>query len=1081
MKRKLINAVLFGSLSLGMLGLTAVSCSDYDGDIENLQKQITTNATNLDQLVKENLGNLEIEVDALKTAQSNLADAYKAADDEAKKASIAAAEQMVKEAADKLQAAIDAANEKISSSENKVQALLEAQAALETAATDAANKANSAYALAEQAKATADSNKEQLGTLSSELETIKKTLDEIKENGVLGEEVKALTERVSKLETGLSAQQTALTEQQETIDKLSAAQKDSVENINKRIEALKALVDGNNTTLTNLINQQIQTVQSQVTTNTTAIADIKRDFATKEALSDSIAIVRKEIEANESKMDELSSRLDNVSGLVNVLFTNLSNLVTGLILQDVDQVQFYYDQVLSSGINKTGWTMPSGNPMSETVAGTTTVYFPYKGAADAQTLTGGRYNVEQNGGKVYLTINPTTIVFDESVPLKMENSLEHKAENEAGRIEIGKPQVSTNHLVTRASGPNGFYYTDLTFTQKDASKKPADYEGSYAFYVENPLESGKAKNSALQNRRVYSKYELNLKMAKANVVNSVDLKLTTNISSKQIAGVDYVVDGRTGKFEMTPTLDKNCKATDKIFRKYVEIVDVSNNKFTMTQAQKDEAKRLITKANADALSKVITEGKDYQGDAANGFNSITLDIDKEKVGKDYNGYTITLRYYAQNYNGSIVGSEKKVLFTEARFKENEISVAATPTAKGTNTTTAKETENFFKLAKCVNGAEEKKIWTDETKTIQITADGVFSKVGFYDASNPLKLKKDIALTAKGNGSEGSVSTNATELNGVKNMLISYVPANLVLNHVYTINILSLDKNGNTVSEMKVKFTMKYPNTCGALINPNPAFFLGEVGKGKLNNSLLTAWASSEVVNNVTYAYYDLNPAFNNPKADAHGCLLRFDLANKESYGAGKTNAAYLPSTALPFKNSLKYTVPVAAVKFGAEHTYNMQVAVEYFGVTSLWSTPEAFRLVYKSPIAYTVAEHFSWNQEFSLGYPNRTITITDAHIKSDDPSEEGDNNDVTFFGQNRDKRIKSVSVKLMDTQYESLFKSYSVTNSGIVIATAENTGTGTGAISNTKVTFRLLVEDYFGNTVHKDFTVTVNKNLGQDK
>lgn len=71
MKRKFISALLFGALCLTPTS-TFVSCSDYDDDIENLQKQITTNAATLSELAGEKLKNVEVEVEALKSAQRDL-------------------------------------------------------------------------------------------------------------------------------------------------------------------------------------------------------------------------------------------------------------------------------------------------------------------------------------------------------------------------------------------------------------------------------------------------------------------------------------------------------------------------------------------------------------------------------------------------------------------------------------------------------------------------------------------------------------------------------------------------------------------------------------------------------------------------------------------------------------------------------------------------------------------------------------------------------------------------------------------------------------------------------------------------
>lgn len=119
MKRKFISALLFGALCLTPASVF-VSCSDYDADIENLQQQITANATSLDELVKEKFSNVELEIESLKSAKEALEAAYKEADEETKKASIAAAQALVEAATADLNAALEAAGERIDGQEKRL-------------------------------------------------------------------------------------------------------------------------------------------------------------------------------------------------------------------------------------------------------------------------------------------------------------------------------------------------------------------------------------------------------------------------------------------------------------------------------------------------------------------------------------------------------------------------------------------------------------------------------------------------------------------------------------------------------------------------------------------------------------------------------------------------------------------------------------------------------------------------------------------------------------------------------------------------------------------------------------------------
>ena len=134
-------------------------------------------------------------------------------------------------------------------------------------------------------------------------------------------------------------------------------------------------------------------------------------------------------------------------------------------------------------------------------------------------------------------------------------------------------------------------------------------------------------------------------------------------------------------------------------------------------------------------------------------------------------------------------------------------------------------------------------------------------------------------------------------------------------------------------------------------------------------------------------------------------------------------------------------VPAKAVAYKSEHQYKLQVAVECFGVKSLWYAPYEFTVVFKSAIASTSVAH-----------------------------------DIIYFGDNRDNRIKSTSVKLKDTQFASLFKTIEVTDNGIKIETAETVPGGVGSITTEPITFTFSVEDYYGNVLSYDFSVKVKEN-----
>ena len=176
-----------------------------------------------------------------------------------------------------------------------------------------------------------------------------------------------------------------------------------------------------------------------------------------------------------------------------------------------------------------------------------------------------------------------------------------------------------------------------------------------------------------------------------------------------------------------------------------------------------------------------------------------------------------------------------------------------------------------------------------------------------------------------------------------------------------------------------------------------------------------------------------------------------------------------------FTAATDYTmeVPAKAVAYKSEHQYKLQVAVECFGVKSLWYAPYEFTVVFKSAIAW--ANVVGKNETYEVEYPSSAILIGDDEINADDPSTSVAD-DIIYFGDNRDNRIKSTSVKLKDTQFASLFKTIEVTDNGIKIETAETVPGGVGSITTEPITFTFSVEDYYGNVLTYDFSVKVKEN-----
>lgn len=1070
MKRKFISALLFGALCLTPTS-TFVSCSDYDDDIENLQKQITTNAATLSELAGEKLKNVEVEVEALKSAQKGLEDAYKQADEDTRKASIAAAQALVDEAVKNLQEALDAAGARLDGQEKSVAALVEADAQLQIAIDKAAAQANHAYTLAEQAQATAKENKEELAKLAESLKQIREGLEQ--QISVLDGKVTDLSGRVGSLEGAIAAQKAALGEQAKTQGEKNAE-------IEKSVKDLEAKVNANKAALEQLVKNEIQTVMTKITEVNTRIDNVEKAYkAADEALAGQIKALEDKLNDSETGLAALSSKINSVEGLVNVLYSNLSNLITGVVFQD-SQLEFVQAKVVSD-VNKTGlskqFTTVSNN--------ITTVHFPYVGAAGAQTLVADHYNVEKNGGLIYVTINPTSVNFDKNAVLKLENSLQAAPKTATGEINAGVPEIATGHLISRATdgNKNGLYQVRLSYNNTDETKAPAAFDNDYAVFSEYKSTDSKGKEVT---KKVYSKYELKLKLTSAVEVQNPDIE-AVDADNSAPSGVDYrfTNDGLKGSFDLNPIADVNGKAP-KVFRKYVEIVGVKNSRnVELSGAQMTTVINAVKNygSNGAALNTVLEEpaGKAQNvAEEPNGFDRITLEIPDA-----YNGYTFTLRYFVQNYNGTIYAVEKKVLFSRPLFQENGIAMEHTPESAQSQETKKLESA-FNKGANCVIVANSNKLWKENTASIEVIKPaGVgITAVNFYNAQTGAGKPDMITGVAFSQNSDTKASVGVltqAQVGNIKNMTIVYNPADLDVEKEYELTVNSYDLNGNLVSTLPVKFTMKYPTSCAGLIKPNPAFFTPYNRDLKvLNGETYTAWAVKNTEERVQgsgifTAKYDISLGFNKDYTDNHGCAIQFDYATPADYALNGDNYSYKATSTVPFRDNYTMSVPSKAVKYGAEHEYAMKVGVNYFNVASLWYAPAAqpFNLVFKSPIAYTEPKFDK--SSYAIGYPEQSITISDANIVADDPSTSAAD-DITLFGTGRDARVKNVSVELVEKQFASLFKSAQVTANGIEIETSEAPLDGVGSISTEPITFKLIIEDFFGNKREHTFKVNVDPN-----
>ena len=744
-----------------------------------------------------------------------------------------------------------------------------------------------------------------------------------------------------------------------------------------------------------------------------------------------------------------------------------------------------------SNVNPTGLS----GTFTETSGTKTLVWFPYKNAADAKNnLVVGKWNVERLAGPVYYTINPTNVNFDKKATPHLENSL---MEEPVG-LKVSDSEASTRTSpITRAGDrapANGLYQSLVT---NEDVLRDAQHEGFANSYALVTKYEQKDKEGKVTEKSVYSQYALNIKVTPATAQTSPDIEPVGADAPPypSVCDARFTTDfgnPMTGTFKLHPQNTEFGKtgSTAKVYRKYVEVVGVSNARGTaQTGATLTTLKKAINDANKGILNTVFEEDTP-------GFDEITVTIPDNSGTYNFVGSTVEFRYFIQNYDGTIYAKNIKVMFAKTLFEEGTVTIEHTPYQSGVNTMLhglqASDKTDFQVEANCISVAASNKLWYENTSKIEIKAVGTqFCKIKTVEFRTAEKNNTPnwinetaIATINMNETNSGSVSgLTASDLQKVKNMVFTYDPASIEVEKEYTFEMYSYDPNGNLVSKLPIKFTMKYPKHHASLISPNPAYFLPyqkDLKAESLAGKTLTAWANKHVDNGTVYdATYNLIAAFNTPWNNADGCVISFDYTDKNDYAAGKKYAAYKPANTwrlnyLSAATDYTMKVPAKAVKYTEEHPYTLQVAVECFGVQSLWYAPYEFNVVFKSAIAWA---DFKWKKDlYEIGYPNNSLTIGDDQITSDDPSTSAAD-DITYFGSSADDRIKSKSVKLKDTQFASLFKTIAVTPAGILIETAEDVPGGVGTINiEDPVEFTFIVKDFYGNPRSYDFKVKVKEN-----
>lgn len=1126
MKRKFISAMLFGALLVAP-ATTFVGCADYDDDIENLQDQITNNATTLDQLTKEKIKNVETEIESLKAANKQLQEALDKAKSEgsdADAATLAAAQKLVEDAQAQLQAALDAVNGDITGINGKisdldarllaqdgrlksVESLLAADGKLTLAINDAQALAEKAYNLAEQTAATAEANKQAIKDAADNLKTIKESLEGqintlgekvndlstklAKQNADITAQINSLKSQLDDAKNGISANGNKITENKQKIDEIVNQLTDLKNQIAKNKLAVETLESNYltkaegiklNTSINDLksANEAIEGRLNTAESRLDGIDELIESLAKSSDVTKDIQKLREEIEAKIGKLNEegkndtvasliagingnittingdiekINRKIEAIEGLVNVLFTDLSNLITGVIYQDA-KFDMVYGKITAANLQTSNWTDATSQM---TKPNDNKVYFPSKGKANNITRVMDTYMMQHTGGQIYATINPASIDFNGS-----KLNLVDSEDNAHGQFTLGAAETA-NVKLQRAASKNGLYAFEIQSKFADNSSNApvtndrAVYalQASYKAHENVTNKDGKTENKEAT-RKIYSKYDIQLNPTAASKVGYNDFEIP-EITAKRHTGTGttwagvpeekYNFDFESVDANMVVTF--TLKTDKPVYAKYIEPTAGKEN---------------LNLQNCAGLGVAMTAENEN-------FEKVTVDLSK-CLNKE-----VAFDYYIWNYDGSV---EKKIYVlyvTRPMINAAEL----TETVKPEGNTTQTKTTSFDKTP-CLNGSFN--IWKSNANkfSIENVQGAALKSVKFVNAQGASVISVDqIHFGSK------EVLSNHDNIKGLK---FDYDPSQMVYGETYSFDVVFYNDNSvskNLVNKVTIKYSLgSFGNDCAALISPLEKAFDKPFDS---NLSTTIAWATFEN----GHATYKLNASFNHLDRVTNGCYAAFKDITNYHVGTPEDVSAYRTLNGVWFEKDANGDVivnaPLIAVSkmdaAGEKHVgfvYDMKIGVKYYGLENLWyaGLQKNFKLVFKSPI-YNARDLSIATK--TVGYPGEII-ISNNDITGYDPSKSG-NVKINFLGASQDNRIAKMVVTLLDKNKEG----YLVEAAKLVKADGSVAVNGIGATGikikaggltalqgPDNIHFNLAITDVFGCTRNVTFTVKLDPN-----
>ena len=1010
MRKKILSALLLGLFTVASTS-TFVSCKDYDDDVKNLQEQITTNDTNLKKLVEDKIALVNAEIEKTNKAISDAEKAYKAADEELQKkidaankaitdgdkATLDAAKKAVEDAMvtvsttyatkaelEKAQQDLTAAYEKADKVLNdkidaKVEELVLANKALDDAVKKAQKRADDAYTFAESISNDLKANYATKKELSDAVANLKETIGGVKTEltGLINANTDKITALDTRLETAegkitkavgrITANESAISK----LDSLTKVHTADLAKLNSRLpkvaDSLKVLYDevavlgeSLNTVADTLsqnyraaVNAAVAQLRNDVKDSLNPIRIDINDLGTRvttevgrlddniEKANDSIDVVAANLKAVDGRVVAIESRLAVISG-------DLSNLITSIIYNGQTSKAIRYGVVTDEK-----------------------VVFPYEGKENAVTFKQDDVIMSSEGGYIYSTINPAQIDFTGS-SVKVVNS----RNEESTLVSLGVAEVVTKDdpilTITRATQNlgNGLYKLPINvktpanveaFTGNTAFYQNADQTSCIAYALQTEYKAGDST------RTVTSHYDLAFKPVTVDAIQAIDAVTEgTTKPGKDITGVSAF----TMKFEVadTASLEGTMKLAgidyNDVYASYVEV-----------DTAYEHAKAVKLSVNK------IMYGKDIA-------KEVQISVPESLINE-----SIPVKWYVLNYNGTVVSTTEKVVFTRSIF--GTINVEVSDTLSQSDPKTLNITDAVIAKLKDVKGVDAAKLFAKHAVLPLDSAKYGVLRVHVEEVGDSIKNTFKYVPSALKFENDKCVLTQPMEFvdaNGLKVATINYT-LTVILPETYDALKMRIGSAFNVIDKDE-KYSEDYTVAWANNVNPDTkkVNYLWDTHSFNIERFTILAAAKGDATSYIDYKA---------PDAAQYNDFQKRTAAATDSVKV--QNIRVYASNDVPASNTNAGAAPVGD---NEKVRFHINQNIHFFGLANAYKTHDTFWYSVVSPINYGIFRGGKKEVEATcnnVGYCEAPLT--------DFEWEDFSNNKKTF--KINDSRIESVTCKLI--------------------------------------------------------------------